>query len=447
MRGLYEIFKEIWKVEELRKRLFYTLLLIFVYRVGSYIVLPGIDVLKLEQLAAHAQTGLFGLINLFAGGAFARSSIFALGVMPYITASIIVQLLGVSLPYFQRLQQEGESGRRKLNQITRYLTVAVTAVQASAYVTYIRFIARDAIIIPQGLFWFLTVVILTAGTLFVMWLGEKITSRGVGNGISLLITVGIIADFPFAFAAEVSSRLAQPGGLLFLVMEILILIAVIILVIEVVQAVRRVPVQYARRVIGGRIYQVQGARQYLPFKVTAAGVMPIIFAQAIMFLPTLVTQFLGDTPLAQTLNRTFGDYSSFWYNVILFILVVLFTYFYTAIIYNPIQMADDMKRNGAFIPGIKPGRKTAEYIDQIITRITLPGAILIGLIAILPAFAINAGVNAQFASFFGGTTLLIAVVVLIEFLQHIESYILMRHYEGLMRTGRLQRRKPIGVTY
>ncbi len=446
MSKLIEIFREIWRIKELRQRLLITLGLIAVYRVGSYILLPGIDATKLEALASQASTGLLGLINLFAGGGFARSSIFALGVMPYITASIIVQLLGVSFPYFQRLQQEGESGRRKLNQITRYLTVLITAIQASAYVTYLRFIAADAIIVPPGLFWFTTVVILTAGTLFAMWIGEKITDRGVGNGISLLITVGILADLPFALTAEVSSRLTQPGGQLYLLLELLILVGVVVGVIMIVQAVRKIPIQYTRRVIGGRIYQVQGARQYLPFKVTAAGVMPIIFAQAIMMLPSTVAQFFGDAPIAQTINQIFGDIASFWYNLFLFILVVIFTYFYTAVIYNPIQMAEDMKRNGAFIPGVKPGRKTAEYIDRVITHITFPGAILIGIVAILPAFAILAGVNQQFAQFYGGTTLLIIVAVLIEFLQHVESYMLMRHYEGLMRTGRLQRRRPIGVT-
>ncbi len=442
---LIQVLRDIWRATDLRQRILYTLGLIFVYRLGSYIALPGIDVSRLQQLLQGA-SGLPGLIDMFAGGAFSRASIFALGIMPYITASIIVQLLGVSLPYFQRLQQEGPSGRRKLNQITRYLTVLVTLVQASGYVTYLNFMAGEAIMVPPGLFWLTTTAILTAGTIFVMWLGEKITDKGIGNGVSLLITVGILADLPFALAAELATRLEQPGGLVFFILEIAFLLVITMGVVALTLAVRRIPVQYARRMVGGRIMQVQGARQYIPFKVIAAGVMPIIFAQALMFIPSMVAQFFPESDFAQAIARTFGDYTSFWYNFTLFILVVVFTYFYTAVIYNPIQMAEDMKRNGAFIPGVKPGRKTAEYIDAVISHVTLPGAIFLGIVAILPAFSKYLGVNDQFAQFFGGTTLLIVVAVMLDTLQQIESYLLMRHYEGLMRTGRMRGRRPIGVT-
>ncbi len=442
---LIQVIRDIWKVEELRSRILYTLGLILVYRIGSYIALPGIDVQQLRAVL-QGQGGLPGLIDMFAGGAFARASIFALGIMPYITASIIVQLLGVSFPYFQRLQQEGQSGRRKLNQITRYLTVIVTLVQASGYVTYLNFMAGEAIVVSKGLFWLTTTLLLTAGTVFVMWLGEKITDRGIGNGVSLLITIGILADLPFAFAAEVTTRFGQTGGLVFLIIEIAALILVTMAVVALTLAVRKIPIQYARRMVGGRIVQVQGARQYIPFKVNAAGVMPIIFAQALMFIPSMLGQFFPESEWAISLSQSFGDYTSFWYNLTLFVLIVLFTYFYTAVIYNPIQMADDMKRNGAFIPGVKPGRKTAEYIDNIISRVTLPGAIFLGIVAILPAFAASFGINDQFAQFFGGTTLLIIVAVMLDTLQQIESYLLMRHYEGFMRTGRLAARRPIGVT-
>lgn len=441
MFRLFSVLSDIWKVEELRRRILYTLLLIAVYRLGSYIILPGINPEQLATLLAGQRTGLPGLINLFAGGAFSRASLFALGIMPYISASIIVQLLGVSIPYFQRLQMEGESGRRKLNQITRYLTVLVTLVQANGYITFLYYMAGEAIVAPKGLFWFTTVILLTTGTLFVMWLGEKITDRGIGNGISLIIMIGIIAELPFALAAEFTTKTSQPGGMVFFVLEIAFLTVVILGVIALTQAVRRIPLQYSRRVVGGRVYQ--GARQYIPFRVNAAGVMPIIFAQALMFIPTMVGQFFPRSAFMQKMMVVLGDYTSLWYNVLLFVLVVLFTYFYTAVIYNPIQMAEDMKRNGAFIPGVKPGKKTAEYIDTVISHVTLPGAIFLGAVAILPSFAEMAGVGTNFAVFFGGTTLLILVAVMLDTLQQIEAHLLMRHYEGLTRTGRLRGRTPI----
>jgi preprotein translocase subunit SecY len=380
-------------------------------------------------------------VNLFAGGAFSRASVFALGIMPYISASIAIQLLTLAIPYFQKLQKEGESGRRQINQITRYLTVFITAAQASGYVINLKYIASDAIVIPETLFWLSTVIVLTAGTVFVMWLGERITDKGIGNGISLIIMIGIIANLPFALSAEFVSRQAS-GGFVPLLIEIIILVAIVIGVIALVQATRKIPVQYAKRIIGNKQYG--GVRQYLPLKVNAAGVMPIIFAQALMFLPATVAQFFPGAD-ASGFFANFSNYVSWQYNVLYFFLVVLFTYFYTAIIVNPIQWADDLKKNNGFIPGVQPGKKTAEFIDAVMSRITLPGAIFLAFVAILPAFAQIAGVNSQFAIFFGGTSLLILVSVILDTLQQIESHLLMRHYDGLMKSGRIKGRQTVGA--
>ncbi len=438
--------QNIWNIEDLRSRILTTLGLILIYRIGTFVVLPGINPAELDKLAEAGTGGIFGLVNLFAGGAFARASILALGIMPYISASIAVQLLTLVVPYFQKLQKEGESGRRQINQITRYLTVVVTAVQANAYVVYLQGLAGAALIesVPPALFWFSTVVTLTAGTLFVMWVGERITDRGVGNGISLLIMIGIIAGLPFALIAEFTGRLSQ-GGLVHFIVEIAILTVVVLAVILLVQGTRRIPVQYAKRIVGNRQYG--GVRQYIPLKVNASGVMPIIFAQALMFLPLTVVQFMPDGGESVTgFLAAFSDITSVPYNVSYFIMVILFTYFYTALIINPVQMADEMKKNGGFIPGVKPGRKTAEFIDSIMSRITLPGSIFLGFVAILPAFAMVFGVNSQFAIFYGGTSLLIMVAVVLDTLQQVESHLLMRHYDGLMKSGRIKGKAPVGAS-
>ncbi len=441
MKGFITTLKNIWQIEDLRLRILSTLGFILMYRVGSYIVLPGINPQSLAALEEQGSGGILGLVNLFAGGAFSRASVFALGIMPYISASIAIQLLTLAIPYFQKLQKEGESGRRQINQITRYLTVIITAAQASGYVINLKYIASDAIVIPQTLFWLSTVVVLTAGTIFVMWLGERITDKGIGNGISLIIMIGIIANLPFALSAEFISRQEGSGFVPFL-MEIAILVAIVIGVIALVQATRKIPVQYAKRIIGNKQYG--GVRQYLPLKVNAAGVMPIIFAQALMFLPATVAQFFPGAD-ASGFFAHFNRYDSWQYNVIYFFLVVLFTYFYTAIIVNPMQWADDLKKNNGFIPGVQPGKKTAEFIDSVMSRITLPGAIFLAFVAILPAFAQISGVNSQFAIFFGGTSLLILVSVILDTLQQIESHLLMRHYDGLMKSGRIKGRQAVGA--
>jgi len=442
MKGLITTLKNIWQIEDLRLRILSTIGFVLIYRVGSYVVLPGINPQALADLQAQGSSGILGLVNLFAGGAFSRASVFALGIMPYISASIAIQLLTLAIPYFQKLQKEGESGRRQINQITRYLTVLITGAQASGYVINLKYIAGNAIVIPEPLFWLSTVVVLTAGTIFVMWLGEKITDKGIGNGISLIIMIGIIANLPFALSAELSSRLTEGGGLVPFLIEIAILVAIVIGVIALVQATRKIPVQYAKRIIGNKQYG--GVRQYLPLKVNAAGVMPIIFAQALMFLPATIAQFFpGADPSGFFAH--FNRYESWQYNVLYFILVILFTYFYTAIIVNPIQWADDLKKNNGFIPGVQPGKKTAEFIDAVMSRITLPGAVFLGLVAILPAFAQRAGVNSQFAVFFGGTSLLILVSVILDTLQQVESHLLMRHYDGLMKSGRIKGRQAVGV--
>ncbi len=444
MKGLISTLQNIFKIEDLRKRIIFTLGLIFIYRFGSYVVLPGIDPAALAQ--GEAPGGILNLINIFAGGAFARASIFALGIMPYISASIAVQLLGMAVPYFQKLQKEGESGQRKMNQITRYLTVVVTAFQAIGYNVFLRSTFTDAIVINNSLFLFSSVVILTTGTVFVMWLGEKITDKGIGNGISLLIMVGIVANLPGALMQEFTKRTSDAGGLVQLVIELAFLVLVVMATIALVQAVRKIPVQYAKRIVGSgaRRMQMGGHRQYLPLKINAAGVMPIIFAQALMFLPSTIGTFVGFE--SSGFVRTFTDYTSFGYNMVYFLLVVAFTYFYTALVVNPQQISEDLKRNGGFIPGVKPGKRTAEYIDTILTRITLPGSIFLGIVAILPAFAQKFGISQQFALFYGGTSLLIMVGVVLDTLQQIESHLLMRHYDGLMKSGRIKGRASAGVS-
>ena len=451
MKKLIQTIKNIFKIEELRKRIVYTLLLLIVYRLGSFVVLPGIDagvLAKAQEFNDATSTGLMGLLNMFSGGAFGNASIFALGVMPYISASIVIQLLGIFVPYFRRLQMEGESGRRKMNQYTRYLTIVIVLIQGFAYMKalpaqvnaaalaeagYGNVFAYEALGMSTFMFNLVSVALLLGGTMFVMWLGERITDRGIGNGVSLIIMVGIIARLPYALTAEIGEKLTSNagGGLLLLIVELVVLFFVFVAAIALVQAVRKVPVQYAKRVIGNKQYG--GVRQYIPMKINAAGVMPIIFAQALMLFPMIFAQFDATRGLAAAMS----DYTGIWYNLTFAILVVLFTYFYTAVTVNPTMMADDMRRNGGFIPGVKPGKKTAEYLGSIMDRVTLPGSIFLALIAILPAFAMVCGVNNQFASFYGGTSLLILVGVVLDTLQQIESQLLMRHYDGLMKTGRL----------
>lgn len=442
MKRLFQTIQNIWKIEDLRRRILYTLGLIFIYRVGTYIVLPGVDPLALEQMASEGAKGIFGLLDLFAGGAFSRGSIFALGIMPYISASIVMQLMTMAIPSLQKMQKEGESGRKKINQYTRVLTVFITAAQASGYVVYLKSGMGADVVYNPGMFWFSSVTILTAGTIFIMWMGEKITDRGIGNGISLLIMIGIIARLPFALISEFQGRLNEGGGLVTFLVEIAALLAIIVVVIMLVQGTRKIPVQYAKRVVGNKQYG--GVRQYIPLKVNAAGVMPIIFAQAIMFIPATIAQFFPNSDAMQgTMSLT--DPNSFAYNAIDSVLIIVFTYFYTAIIVNPVQMADDMKRNGGFIPGVKPGKQTANFIDNVMSRITLPGAFFLAFIALMPAFASGFGVNSAFASFFGGTSLLIMVGVVLDTLQQIESHLLMRHYDGLMKSGRIKGRSTVGV--
>ncbi|HIO67444.1 MAG TPA: preprotein translocase subunit SecY [Flavobacteriales bacterium] len=443
MKGFFETLRNIYKIEDLRNRILATLGLILIYRLGSYVVLPGVDPIILEDLNRNSSGGgLAGLLNMFAGGAFSRASIFALGIMPYISASIVIQLLGVAIPYFQRMQKEGESGRRKINQITRLLTVVITFGQAPGYIATQ---VPDAAIIggPSFFFTISSVIILTTGTLFVMWLGEKITDKGIGNGISLLIMIGIISSLPFAFAAEFAKRLEeQGGGMVMFLVEMVFLLLVIVVTILLVQGTRRVPVQFAKRVVGNKQYG--GVRQYIPLKVNAAGVMPIIFAQAIMFVPMTFASF-SDSNALQGVMAALTDFQGFWYNAIFFIMIILFTYFYTAITVNPSNMAEEMKRNGGFIPGVKPGRQTAEFLDTIMSRITLPGSMFLGMVAILPAFAMLGGVNSQFAQFYGGTSLLIMVGVVLDTLQQVESHLLMRHYDGLMKSGRIKGRSSLNM--
>ena len=434
MKKLIQTFQKIFKIEELKKRILYTLGLLLIYRFGSFVVIPGINPNALSSLADQVSgTGLLGLLDIFSGGAFANASIFALGVMPYISASIIMQLVGMVIPYFQRMQREGESGRRKMNQWTRYLTIIVLLLQGSAYIAnlYHKLPSEAFVLGPDNfLFKVSTIVVLTAGTMFVMWLGEKITDKGLGNGISLIIMVGIIARLPQALLVEFNMRWAEAvGGMVMLVVEIVILYLVFMATISVLQAVRKVPVQYAKRIVGNKQYG--GVRQYIPLKLNAANVMPIIFAQAIMFIPMLFGGKVG---------AAMANYTGFWYNFVFAILVILFTYFYTAIIVNPNMMADELKRNGGFIPGVKPGKETSRYLDTIMTRITLPGSIFLAIVAILPAFASKLGISQQFSLFFGGTSLLILIGVILDTLKQVESYLLLRHYDGLMKTGRVKGR-------
>jgi preprotein translocase subunit SecY len=432
MKKFFTTLSNIWKIEDLRVRIINTLLFLLIYRVGSFVVLPGVNATSISD---HKAEGLVGLLNMFAGGSFSRASIFALGVMPYISASIVVQLLGIAVPYFTKLQKEGESGRNKLNQWTRYLTIGITALQAIGYVR--SQIAPDARLIGDPIFTILTTLVLTAGTLFVMWLGEKITDKGIGNGISLIIMVGIIAQLPGAFITEFQSRTSGAGGLVTFVVEIVALIGVVMFTILIVQGTRKIAVQYAKRIVGNKQYG--GVRQYIPLKVNAAGVMPIIFAQALMFIPQTVQQFFP-TAASNGILIALSNYNSWEHNLLFGILIIVFTYFYTAITVNPNQMADDMKKNGGFIPGIKPGKSTADFIDAVISRITLPGSIFLALIAIIPAIASLVGVSPIFARFFGGTSLIILVGVVLDTLQQIESHLLMRHYDGLMKTGRIKGR-------
>ena len=441
MKRFIDTIKNIWKIDELREKILLTLGLLFVYRLGSNVVLPGIDPDSLTNLQNQADGGLIGILNAFTGGAFANASILALGIMPYISASIVIQLLGMAVPTIQKMQREGESGRRKINQITRFLTIAITAAQAPGYIA--NLMAQGAALnIPGSTFWITSIVVLTAGTIFAMWLGERITDKGIGNGISLLIMVGIIASLPQAFLQEFISKVDQQGGgVVLFVVEIAALLIVILLAVALVQAVRRIPVQYAKRTAGGRTFEGGMARQYIPLKVNASGVMPIIFAQAIMFIPITVLTYSGlETGNANWLVSMFSNIQGFWYNFVFAVLIILFTYFYTAIQVNTNQMAEDLKRNGGFIPGIKPGKPTAEFLDTVLSRITLPGAIFLAILAILPAFAMMAGINTQFAYFYGGTSLLIMVGVVLDTLQQIESYLLNRHYDGLMKSGKLKGR-------
>ena len=429
MKGLITTLKHIWAVEELRKRIIYTLGLILVYRIGSFIVLPGVDTAVLNSQAADG--GILSLINMFAGGAFSRASVMALGIMPYISASIVMQLLGMAVPVVQKLQKEGESGRKKINQYTRYLTIVICLFQAPAYVSQF---ALAGVADPSVLWWIQTLMILTAGTMFVTWLGERITDRGLGNGISLIITIGIVANLPGAFLQELGAKVTN-GGMVILLVELVVLLFVILATVLLVQGTRRIPIQTAKRVIGRGTRQAVagGQRSYIPLKINQAGVMPIIFAQALMFLPSMIFQ-------GTDLGVEFANMKGFWYNFTFFLLIVVFTYFYTAMMMNPNQMADELKRGGSFIPGVKPGRNTSEFIDSLLSRLVLPGSIFLGFIAILPAFAMNADISQSFAYFFGGTSLLIMVGVVLDTLQQIESHLLNRHYDGLMKGGRIKGR-------
>lgn len=438
MKRLIETIRNIIKIEDLRNRILTTLGFILIYRIGSFVVLPGIDSEILEQSVQSGDGGgLAAIISLFTGGAFTRASIFALGIMPYISASIIMQLLGMAVPTIQKMQREGESGRKKINQWTRLLTIVITLFQAPGYIaSMVPLEARE----DTTFWWVTTIVILVTGTMFVMWLGERITDRGVGNGISLLIMVGIIAALPGAFMQEVVARIGGNGGLVMLLVEIVFLLLVILTTILLVQGTRRIPVQFAKRVVGNKQYG--GVRNYIPIKVNAAGVMPIIFAQAIMMFPYYIAVALS---LDASTISAFSDIRGFWYNFIFALMVIIFTYFYTAITVNPNQIADDMKRNGGFIPGIKPGRKTAEHIDSLLSRITLPGSVFLAFVAIMPAFAMIVGIKQGFAMFFGGTSLLIMVGVVLDTLQQIESHLLSRHYDGLMKSGKIKGRASMGM--
>lgn len=441
MKQFLETLKNIFSIEDLRKRIFLTLGLIFIYRLGCFVVLPGVDPTRISSAAAK---GIFQIFDLFAGGAFTKSSVFALGIMPYISTSIVMQLLTLAVPYFQKLQKEGESGRKKITQWTRYGTVGVTALQGFAYV---KFLYSQGIVSPTistVLFTFSTMIILIAGTIFVMWLGEQIQERGLGNGTSLIIMSNIISRLPGSFWAEAKSRTGTGSGILMFVLELVILAAVVISTIMLIQAVRKVPLSYAKQMSGGNTAYTQ-RRGFLPLKVNIAGVMPIIFAQAFLFIPGTIAQLFPDSSASGFL-REITDFTSLPYNIIMFLMVVLFTYFYTALIMNPVQMADDLKRNNGFVPGVKPGANTAEYIDTVLSRITLPGSLFLGFIAIMPSFAKMLGVNSQFAYFFGGTSLLILVSVVLDTMQQINSHLLSRHYDGLTKSGAKIRGRNVMTT-
>ena len=436
MKKFFTTLSNIWKIEDLRVRITNTLLFLLIYRIGSFVALPGVNVHTLDT--EKAKTGLVGLLNMFAGGSFSRESIFALGVMPYISASIVMQLLGIAVPYFAKMQKEGESGRTKINQWTRYLTIAITIPQAVDYLH--SQIPADTLLMPYTTFVIVNTFVLTASTLFVMWLGEKITDKGIGNGISLIIMVGIIATLPSAFMTEFQSSVDGRGGLIGFIVELVALIGVVMFTILIVQGTRKIAVQYAKRIVGNKQYG--GVRQYIPLKVTAAGVMPIIFAQALMFIPNTIGQFFPGAASNGILIQL-GDYNSWLHNLVFALLIIIFTYFYTAITVNTNQMAEDMKKNNGFIPGVKPGKTTADYIDEIISKITLPGSIFLAIVAIIPALVSQVGVTSLFSRFFGGTSLIILVQVVLDTLQQIESHLLMRHYDGLMKTGRIKGRTAI----
>lgn len=435
MKKFIETLKNCWKVEDLRQRLLITILFVAIYRFGSFVVLPGINPAQLQKLQSQTAGGLMSLLDMFSGGAFSNASIFALGIMPYISASIVMQLLAMAVPYFQKMQREGESGRKRINWYTRWLTIAILLFQAPSYLANLKYQAAGAL--ASGISWtafvFPAIIMLAAGSMFILWLGERITDKGVGNGISMIIMIGIIARFPSAFIQEFSSRLTaiSGGGLVMFIAEILILYAVVCAAILLTQGTRKVPVQYAKRIVNGQ--QMGGARQYIPLKLFAANVMPIIFAQALMFVPLVIVQLNSDN--SSSALHALMDNRSLPYNIIYVILIIAFTYFYTAITMNPTQMAEDMKRNNGFIPGIKPGKDTADYIDTIMSRITLPGSLFIAFIAIMPAFTGLLNVQQGFAQFFGGTSLLILVGVVIDTLQQIESHLMMRHYDGLLNSG------------
>lgn len=438
MKKFIQTLKNIWSIEELRGKILFTLMMITIYRLGAHIVLPGINPNKMSE-NGDSNTGILGLIDAFSGGAFNQASIFALGIMPYISASIFMQLMTVLVPRFQKMQKEGESGRKKINQYTRYLTVIVTILQASAYVTYLQGMTQQNGAIMAGYssyFWLSTVVVLTAGTMFVMWMGEKITDKGLGNGTSLIIMIGILARLPQSFLQELSAKSVRNGLILVFIVEIAILIAIIMGCILLIQGVRKVPVNYAKQIVGNR--QFGGARQFLPLKVNSAGVMPIIFAQAIIFIPTI---FAGYDTQASGFLRAITDHSNIWYMLIYSVVVIGFTFLYTALIFNPKQIADNLKQNNGFIPGVKPGQPTADYIGAIMDKITFPGAILLAFVGILPGIAERLGVTQQFSTFFGGTSLLIMVGVILDTLQQIETQLLMRQYDGLMKSGRIQGRQ------
>ncbi|MFM2292930.1 MAG: hypothetical protein RIS29_2743 [Bacteroidota bacterium] len=448
MKKLIETITNIWKIEDLRSRLITTFLFVLIYRFGSFIVLPGIDPAALTHLKAQTSGGLLALLDMFSGGAFHNASVFALGIMPYISASIVIQLLTIAVPYFQKMQREGESGRRKMNQFTRYLTVGILLLQGPSYLVNLSVQLQQAGSALPGGFWFTvsSTLILCGGSMFVMWLGERITDKGIGNGISFIILVGIIARFPGAVIKEFAARVSDNGGggLIAFLLELLFLLIVIGASILLVQGTRKIPVQYAKRVVGNKQYG--GVRQYIPLKINAAGVMPIIFAQAIMFIPITIVGFSHSDAMRGFVG-SFMDNTSWLYNLVFGLLIIVFTYFYTAITINPNQMAEEMKRNNGFIPGVKPGKKTAEYLDSIMSRITLPGSIFLAVVAIMPAVASIIGINHEFSQFFGGTSLLILVGVILDTLQQIESHLLMRHYDGLLKSGRIKGRTSGASAY